>query len=156
MSDENLPKWVKPLLEFGPVLAFFVAYLKMKGTSYSLGGSDYDGFILVTALFVPLLLLCTAILWKLTGKISPMQIMTALLVTVFGGLTVWLNDPQFIKMKPTLIYLIFAGLLGFGLLRGQSYLRLVMQDALPMQAEGWMILTRRFTAVFLDWRCSMR
>ncbi|MDA7475046.1 septation protein IspZ [Planktomarina temperata] len=148
MSDENLPKWVKPLLEFGPVLAFFVAYLKMKGTSYSLGGSDYDGFILVTALFVPLLLLCTAILWKLTGKISPMQIMTALLVTVFGGLTVWLNDPQFIKMKPTLIYLIFAGLLGFGLLRGQSYLRLVMQDALPMQAEGWMILTRRFTAAF--------
>lgn len=148
MSDENLPKWVKPLLEFGPVLAFFVAYLKMKGTSYTLAGSDYDGFILVTALFVPLLLLCTAILWKLTGKISPMQIMTALLVTVFGGLTVWLNDPQFIKMKPTLIYLIFAGLLGFGLLRGQSYLRLVMQDALPMQAEGWMILTRRFTVVF--------
>ena len=148
MSDENLPKWVKPLLEFGPVLAFFVAYLKMKGTSYTLAGSDYDGFILVTALFVPLLLLCTAILWKLTGKISPMQIMTALLVTVFGGLTVWLNDPQFIKMKPTLIYLIFAGLLGFGLLRGQSYLRLVMQDALPMQAEGWMILTRRFTAAF--------
>ena len=148
MSDENLPKWVKPLLEFGPVLAFFVAYLKMKGTSYSLCGSDYDGFILVTALFVPLLLLCTAILWKLTGKISPMQIMTALFVTVFGGLTVWLNDDRFIKMKPTLIYLIFAGLLGFGLLRGQSYLRLVMQDAMPMQAEGWMILTRRFTAVF--------
>jgi intracellular septation protein len=51
-------------------------------------------------------------------------------------------------MKPTLIYLIFAGILGFGLLRGQSYLRLVMQDALPMQVEGWMILTRRFTAVF--------
>ena len=148
MSEENLPKWVKPLLEFGPVLAFFVAYLKMKGTSYTLGGSDYDGFILVTALFVPLLLLCTAILWKLTGKISPMQIMTALLVTVFGGLTVWLNDPQFIKMKPTLIYLIFAGLLGFGLLRRQSYLQLVMQDALPMRAEGWMILTRRFMAVF--------
>ncbi|MDG1240442.1 MAG: septation protein IspZ [Planktomarina sp.] len=148
MSDENLPKWVKPLLEFGPVLAFFVAYLKMKGTSYKLDGSEYDGFILVTALFVPLLLVSTAILWKLTGKISPMQIMTAVLVTVFGGLTVWLNDDRFIKMKPTLIYLIFAGILGFGLLRGQSYLRLVMQDALPMQVEGWMILTRRFTAVF--------
>tara|TARA_Y100000385_G_scaffold212602_1_gene220862 strand:- start:17 stop:616 length:600 start_codon:yes stop_codon:yes gene_type:complete len=148
MSDDNLPKWVKPLLEFGPVLAFFVAYLRMKGTNYTIGGSDYDGFILVTALFVPLLLLCTAILWKLTGKISPMQIMTAVLVTVFGGLTVWFNDDRFIKMKPTLIYLIFAGLLGFGLLRGQSYLRLVMQDALPMQVEGWMILTRRFTAMF--------
>ena len=148
MSDKNLPKWVKPLLEFGPVLAFFVAYLRMKGTSYNVGGSDYGGFILVTALFVPLLLLCTAILWKLTGKISPMQIMTAVLVTVFGGLTIWLNDDRFIKMKPTLIYLIFAGLLGFGLLRRQSYLRLVMQDALPMRAEGWMILTRRFMVVF--------
>ena len=100
-----------------------------RGTSYKLGGSEYDGFILVTALFVPLLLVSTAILWKLTGKISPMQIMTAVLVTVFGGLTVWLNDDRFIKMKPTLIYLIFAGILGFGLLRGQSYLRLVMQDA---------------------------
>ena len=148
MSNDTLPKWVKPLLEFGPVLVFFVAYLAMKGTSYKLGGSEYDGFILVTALFVPLLLVSTAILWKLTGKISPMQIMTAVLVTVFGGLTVWLNDDRFIKMKPTLIYLIFAGILGFGLLRGQSYLRLVMQDALPMQVEGWMILTRRFTAVF--------
>jgi len=148
MSDDNLPKWVKPLLEFGPVLAFFVAYLRMKGTNYTIGGFDYDGFILVTALFVPLLLVCTAILWKLTGKISPMQIMTAVLVTVFGGLTVWFNDDRFIKVKPTLIYLIFAGLLGFGLLRGQSYLRLVMQDALPMQVAGWMILTRRFTVMF--------
>ena len=43
MSDENLPKWVKPLLEFGPVLAFFVAYLAMKGTSYKLGGSSTMG-----------------------------------------------------------------------------------------------------------------
>ena len=48
MSDKNLPKWVKPLLEFGPVLAFFVAYLRMKGTSYNVGGSDYGGFISVS------------------------------------------------------------------------------------------------------------
>jgi intracellular septation protein len=124
MSDEKLPKWVKPLLEFGPVI--------------------------VTALFVPLLLICTAVLWKLTGKISPMQIMTVVLVTVFGGLTVWLNDDRFIKMKPTLIYLIFGGILGVGLLRGQSYLRVVMQEALPMQDAGWMILTRRATGFFFS------
>jgi len=102
----------------------------------------------VTALFVPLLLVCTGILWKLTGKISPMQIMTVILVTAFGGMTVWLNDDRFIKMKPTLIYLIFGGLLSIGLLRGQSYLRVVMQEALPMQDVGWMILTRRVTAFF--------
>ena len=114
MSDDKLPKWVKPLLEFGPVVAFFFAYMRMKEAVYTIGGSDYQGFIVVTALFVPLLLICTAILWRLTGKISPMQIMTAILVTVFGGLTVWLNDARFIKMKPTLIYLIFGGLLGIG------------------------------------------
>ena len=150
MSDEKLPKWVKPLLEFGPVIAFFVAYMRMKETVYTIAGSDYQGFIVVTALFVPLLLICTAVLWKLTGKISPMQIMTVVLVTVFGGLTVWLNDDRFIKMKPTLIYLIFSGILGVGLLRGQSYLRVVMQEALPMQDAGWMILTRRATGFFFS------
>jgi len=150
MSDDKLPKWVKPLLEFGPVIAFFVAYMRMKETVYTIAGSDYQGFIVVTALFVPLLLICTAVLWKLTGKISPMQIMTVVLVTVFGGLTVWLNDDRFIKMKPTLIYLIFGGILGIGLLRGQSYLRVVMQEALPMQDAGWMILTRRATGFFFS------
>ena len=150
MSDDKLPKWVKPLLEFGPVIAFFVAYMRMKETVYTIAESDYQGFIVVTALFVPLLLICTAVLWKLTGKISPMQIMTVVLVTVFGGLTVWLNDDRFIKMKPTLIYLIFGGILGVGLLRGQSYLRVVMQEALPMQDAGWMILTRRATGFFFS------
>ena len=148
MSDDTLPKWVKPLLEFGPIVAFFFAYMRMKETVYTIGSNDYQGFIVVTALFVPLLLVCTGILWKLTGKISPMQIMTVILVTAFGGMTVWLNDVRFIKMKPTLIYLIFGGLLSIGLLRGQSYLRVVMQEALPMQDAGWMILTRRVTAFF--------
>jgi intracellular septation protein len=148
MSDDTLSKWVKPLLEFGPMVAFFFAYMRMKETVYTIGSNDYQGFIVVTALFVPLLLVCTGILWKLTGKISPMQIMTVILVTAFGGMTVWLNDDRFIKMKPTLIYLIFGGLLSIGLLRGQSYLRVVMQEALPMQDAGWMILTRRVTAFF--------
>ena len=49
-----------------------------------------------------------------------------------GGLTVWFNDPHFIKMKPTIIYVAFAAILGFGLLQGKSYLRLVMGDVLPM------------------------
>jgi intracellular septation protein len=51
-------------------------------------------------------------------------------------------------MKPTMIYLLFAGVLGFGLLRGQSYLRSVLGEALPLQDAGWMILTRRLTLFF--------
>ena len=149
MSDDTLPKWVKPLLEFGPIVAFFFAYMRMKDNIYTIGGIDYPGFIVVTVLFVFLLLACTGVLWKLTGKLSPMQIVTVVLVTVFGGLTFWFNDPRFIQMKPTIIYLIFGGLLGIGLLRGKSYLRLVMQEMIPLQEEGWMILTRRFMVFFV-------
>ena len=148
MSDDKLPKWVKPLLEFGPIVAFFIAYTQMKDNSYTIAGSDYQGFIVVTLFFIPVLLVSTIFLWLLTGKISPMQIITVILVTVFGGLTVWFNDDRFIKMKPTIIYLLFGGILAFGLIRGQSYLRLVMQEMLPLRDEGWMTLTRRFALFF--------
>jgi intracellular septation protein len=102
----------------------------------------------MTAVFVAVIAATTFILWRLTGALSKMQIMTLVLVVVMGGLSVWLNDERFIKMKPTLLYLAFGGLLGFGLLRGQSYLKLVMEEALPLQTEGWMIITRRLCAVF--------
>ena len=150
MSENQSPKWVKPLLEFGPIIAFFIAYTRMKDHTYSIGGIDYQGFIVVTLFFIPLLLVSTGVLWVLTRKISPMQIMTAILVTVFGGLTVWFNDERFIKMKPSIIYLLFAGILGFGLLRGQSYLRMIMQDMIPLKKEGWIVLTRRFTFFFFS------
>jgi len=150
MSENQSPKWVKPLLEFGPIIAFFIAYTRMKDHTYSIGGIDYQGFIVVTLFFIPLLLVSTGVLWVLTRKISPMQIITAILVTVFGGLTVWFNDERFIKMKPSIIYLLFAGILGFGLLRGQSYLRMIMQDMIPLKKEGWIVLTRRFTFFFFS------
>ena len=150
MSEDQLPKWVKPLLEFGPIVAFFIAYTRMKDHTYSIGGIDYQGFIVVTLFFIPLLLFSTGVLWALTRKISPMQIITAILVTVFGGLTVWFNDEQFIKMKPSIIYLLFGGILGFGLLRGQSYLRMIMQDMIPLKEEGWIVLTRRFAVFFFS------
>ncbi len=139
---------VKGVLEYGPVLAFFAAYVLLKDRTFVVGGEEYSGFIAVTAAFVPLMVICSGLLWKLTGHMSKMQIVTLVLVVVFGGLSVWLNDERFFKMKPTLIYLIFGGILGFGLLRGQSYLRVVMEEALPMQEEGWMILTRRVCAFF--------
>ena len=71
-----------------------------------------------------------------------------MLVIVFGGLSIWFNDERFFKMKPTIIYLLFGGILGFGLLRGQSYLKLVIEEVLPMREEGWMILTQRITLFF--------
>jgi intracellular septation protein len=149
MSEpKKLHPGVKLALELGPIALFFAGYVKLKDQVFTIGGTQYDGFIVVTALFIPLMVLTTGILWWLTGKLSKMQIATVVLVVLFGGLSVWLNDERFFKMKPTMIYLLFGGVLGFGLLRGQSYLRAVMEEALPLQAEGWMILTRRLCAFF--------
>ncbi|WP_370283394.1 inner membrane-spanning protein YciB [Pseudooceanicola sp.] len=148
-NPKTLPGWVKPALELGPIVAFFAAYLLLKDRTFIIGAREYEGFIVVTAGFIPLILICTGILWRLTGKLSKMQIVTAVLITVFGGLSVWLNDDRFFKMKPTLIYLIFGGLLGIGLLRGQSWLKLVMEEAVPLDDAGWMKLTKRVCAFFL-------
>ena len=139
---------LKSVLEYGPVVLFFIAYLRLKDQAFEIGGTSYEGFIVVTAGFVSLMVLSTLALWKLTGKLSKMQVMTLVLIVVFGGLSVWFNDERFFKMKPTMIYLLFGGLLGFGLLRGQSYLRVVMEEMMPLQDEGWMILTRRLCAMF--------
>lgn len=139
---------LKTGLELGPVIGFFVAYLWLKDRVFTIGGTEYDGFIVVTAGFIPVMLAATGILWWLTGHLSRMQVVTAVLIVVFGGLSVWLNDERFFKIKPTLIYLIFGGILGIGLLRGQSYLRAVMEGMMPLREEGWMKLTRRLCAFF--------
>ncbi|MEM5519989.1 inner membrane-spanning protein YciB [Sulfitobacter sp. AS59] len=139
---------LKSALEFGPVLIFFVAYLRYKDDVFTVWGTEYSGFILITAAFVPLLIAATGALWALTGKISRMQVATVILVTLFGGLSVWLNDERFFKMKPTAIYLLFGGLLAIGLARGQSYLKYVMEEMMPLQDAGWMILTKRLMFCF--------
>lgn len=149
MSDQKTNPMIKTVLEFGPILAFFVAYLWLKDDIFTIGGRDYDGFIVVTAGFIPVFLLAMGALWALTGHLSKMQIVTAVLIVVFGGMSVWFNDPRFFKMKPTIIYLLFGGVLGFGLMRGQSYMQSLMDGVMPLSDEGWMILTRRICFFFL-------
>ena len=128
MEEYKINPTLKFALELGPPILFFVAYLWLKDESFTIGGRDYDGFIVVTAGFVPLLLASIAALWKLTGKLSRMQIFTAFMVVFFGGLTAWFNDERFFKMKTTIVYGLFAALLGIGLWRGQSWLELFMGD----------------------------
>lgn len=134
---------VKQVLELGPTILFFLIYLRIKDDTFVVGGTEYTGFIMAALIFVPILLVAMGILWKLTGQLSRMQVFTAFMVIFFGGLTAWFNDERFFKMKTTIVYGLFAALLGIGLMRGKSYLAYVMQDMMPMRHEGWMILTRR-------------
>lgn len=149
MAKQKTPGWIRPALEFGPILAFFIAYMKFKDGVFTIGGTGYDGFIVVTAGFIPVFLICMGLLWWLTGHLSRMQVVTAVLIVVFGGMSVWFNDPRFFQMKPTIIYLLFGGALGLGLLRGRSYLQYVMEGMMPLNDQGWMILTRRLMCFFL-------
>ncbi|MFD1157867.1 inner membrane-spanning protein YciB [Roseovarius aestuarii] len=149
MAEKKIDGKLKTALELGPILAFFVAYLWLKDRVFIIGGTEYAGFVVVTAGFIPIFLLSMAVLWKLTGHLSKMQVVTAVLIVVFGGLSVWFNEPKFFKMKPTIIYLLFGAALGLGLMRGQSYLQSVMEGLMPLTDEGWMILTRRLMIFFL-------
>lgn len=141
--------WLKAALEFGPLLLFFLVFTRLKDQTVTLWGTPYSGFIVATLVFIPVMVLTTLALWRLTGRLSPMQVATLVLVVVFGGLSVWLNDPRFFKMKPTLIYLLFAAILGASLALRRNWLGAVMAEALPMREAGWRILTGRLAAFFL-------
>lgn len=140
--------WLKQTLELGPPLLFFVIYLRLRDDVFTIAGTEYSGFIVATVAFVPIMLAAMGALWWLTGRLSRMQVFTAIMVVFFGALTAWFNDERFFKMKTTIVYGFFAALLGLGLLRGRSLLAYVLSEALPMREEGWMILTRRLTAMF--------
>jgi len=89
------------------------------------------------------MLVAMGIMWAMTRKLSRMQVFTAFMVIFFGGLTAYFNDERFFKMKTSIVYGIFAILLGIGLLRGRSYLEWIMGEMMPMQHKGWMIFTKR-------------
>jgi intracellular septation protein len=147
-SGRRVSPWLKQALELGPTVLFFLAYLRLKDRTVEWGGTEYSGFVVATLLFVPVLLLSMAALWRLTGRLSRMQVFTAAMVVVFGGLTAWFNDERFFKMKTTIVYGAFAALLGVGLLWRRSALEWAMGEVMPMRREGWMILTRRLALMF--------
>lgn len=129
---------MKLAIELGPLVAFFAAYMATK-----------DLYIATPVLMVSTLASLGASKWLL-GHVPVMPIATAVLVLVFGGLTIWLQDPTFIKMKPTILYVTFAAVLIGGLSYGKLLLKLVLGEALHYTDEGWRQLTFRWSAFFLS------
>ena len=148
MAGRKINPILKQVLELGPTVVFFLIYMRIKDDSFTLGGTEYSGFIVAALILIPLLLVATLALWLLTGTISRMQVFVGVMVVFFGGLTAWFNDATFFKMKTTFVYGTFALILGAGLMRGKSLLQWVMAEALAMKPEGWMILTRRLALMF--------
>ena len=139
----------KPILEFGPILIFFLAYRYAPIPPEFDGDKGLEQIIFATKIFIPVIFLSLVIGWFQTKEIAKMPLFSAIIILIFGGLTIWLRDETFIKMKPTILYLIFASILGLGLFRGRSYLETLMGSALPMSEIGWIIITRRFAIFFI-------
>ena len=139
---------LRQILEFGPLLAFLVTYFVMRERPVMIGETEYAGFIVAIVVFTPLQLAATLILRRLSGKISRLQVTMLVLVVVLGGITVALNDERFFKMKSTFVFGAFAVLLWIGIARGRSYFAYVLEGALPISHEGWMILTKRLAWFF--------
>jgi intracellular septation protein len=139
-------KSIKFLEEYGPLLVFFA--LNARGAQW-FDMAPEQGLFIATAGFMAALavsMLSTILRGK---RPNNMTLLSGAFVFVFGGITLFLQDETFIKIKPTLIYILFAGILGFGLMRRQSYLQKLMGAMLPLDDAGWMALTRRWTLFFL-------
>ena len=150
MEKKKVHPLLKMALELGPIMIFFMSY---KFATIPEGASDEERqlaqLLFATGIFIPTILISLVISWVMTRSLPKMAVITAVIVVVMGGLTLWLKDDTFIKMKPTILYALFAAILGFGLMRGQSYLQYVMEDSMPLQPEGWTIFTKRFALFFL-------
>lgn len=134
---KTVPPALRVALDYGPLMAFFVA------------SKVFDIFVATAVFMVAIVLAIGVSRWK-TGRISPMLWFTGAIVLVFGGATLWMGDVTFIKLKPTIIYVILASILLFGMATGRPLLKLVLHDSFPaVDAEGWRKLTRNWALLFL-------
>ena len=148
-KEEN--SLTKSILEFVPLIAFFLAYYYFPNSNNLMGEElSVEKIIFATKVFVPVLLMASVLSYLILRTISKMSLITALLVIFFGALTIWFRDPTFIKMKPTIIYLSFAIILIIGLLRNRSLLQSLMGSTLAMEDRGWMLLTKRIIIFFIS------
>ena len=130
------PSWLKPAVDFGP-LAVFLAVFWLKG------------ILPATAALMAATALALAVSYVFTRKLALMPLVTAIIVGVFGGLTLWLNDDTFIKMKPTIIYALFAAVIGGGLVLGKPAVKAILGEALQLDDAGWKRLSLRFCLFFI-------
>lgn len=127
---------LKMLLEIGPIAVFFVT-------------NSYRGIFWGTAAFMVATLVALVASRQLLGRIPIMPLVSGVFVLVFGGLTLYLQDELFIKMKPTIVNSLFAAILIGGLMWGQAFLKYLFGEVFRLTEEGWRILTFRWAMFFL-------
>lgn len=143
------PQIRRMALDLGPLLIFFATF-------------KYLGIFAATGAFMAMVLIALAIGYWLEKKLSPMPVFTAVLVVVFGGLTLYLQNDVFIKMKVTVLYAFFSAVLLVGLRLNRLFIKYVFAQAFELDERGWRKLTVRWGLFFLSlaalneavWRCT--
>jgi intracellular septation protein len=139
MRDQTAtpPAWLRPVADYGPLVLFFGTYM-------------LEGLMAATAAIVVASLIALALTWFYERRVPIMPLVTAAVVSVFGGLTLWLQDETFIKMKPTIVQAIFAAVLLGGLALGRPLLKPLLGKMMPpMTDAGWRGLTLRYGLFFV-------
>ncbi len=130
-------------LDYGPLAVFFVV------NSFA-GGAALERLLAATIAFMVAITAAIALSWWRTRHVSPMLLISGVLVLLFGGLTLYFHDGTFIKMKPTIVYTIFAVLLFYGFATGRPLLQQLLGTAYPgVNAAGWKKLTRNWAFFFV-------
>jgi intracellular septation protein len=127
---------LKLVLDIGPLALFFAANARF-------------GIFAATGIFMVAVLIALAVSYAITRHLAIMPLVTAGIVLVFGGLTIYLHDETFIKIKPTVIYVLFGGTLLAGLAFGKSFLSILFESMFDLTDEGWRKLTWRWAFFFL-------
>ncbi|MEO7602419.1 MAG: inner membrane-spanning protein YciB [Sphingomicrobium sp.] len=130
------------LIDYGPLIVFFAAF--------KIAGGGLEGALQATLAFMVAIAVSVAAGLVLLKRVSPMVWLSAILVLGFGGLTLWLKDPRFIQIKPTVIYVGLSAVLLIGLWRGKALLRWLFGPIFPgLDEEGWRLLSRNWALFFL-------
>ena len=130
------------LIDLGPLLAFFLA-------NFFAPVPDALKIFVATGVFMVAMILAMMVSQFRYGHISPLLWFSGLMVVVLGGLTIWLHNETFIKIKPTIYYSVVAALLLFGLKTGRNLLKMVLGTVYPgLSDRGWYLLTRNWVIFF--------
>ncbi len=134
-QERPVAPWLKLVLEMGPLVLFFLI-------------NRQRGIFDATAVFMVAVVASLLVMRRLTGRLPIMPLVSAAVVLVFGGLTVWLKDDLFIKLKPTIVNTMFGVILLGGLAFGRSLLSIVLDSVFRLTDEGWRKLTFRWALFF--------
>jgi intracellular septation protein len=131
------------MIDLGPLLVFFLV-------NYFAPVPEMLKIFYATGAFMAAMIVAMMISYLRYRHISPLLWFSGIMVVILGGITIWLHNDTFIKMKPTVYYVLIASLLAFGLATGRNLLKMVLGAAYPgLSEEGWKLLTRNWAVFFL-------